>query len=287
MQPDDRFDRNERLFGKEGQATLRRATVAVIGVGGLGTHVVQQLSLLGVGGLILIDREELSRCDRNRYVGAWHNDPVPGSVKVALGERLTSLIDPSISVRTVHDSFPAQAALAALLEADFVFGCVDNDGARFVLNEACLAYERPLFDLATDVPEPGRYGGRVVVVWDRDGCLHCRGVLSLDEVRRFLSPQETLENEHAVYGVDRRVLDEAGPSVVSLNGLVASLGVTEFMVAVTGMREPYRHLEYRGHMGIVSRQKDEPAEACYYCNSVRGQGDAAKIERYFARGRRG
>ena len=280
MQFSDRFDRNERLFGKDGQKALRSASVIVIGVGGLGTHVVQQLSLLGVGALSLVDHEELSHSNRNRYVGARHDDPVPGSPKVHLGERLIHVVDPAISVTTVDEGFPSASALRALRDAGYVFGCLDNDGVRFVLNEACLAYDKPLFDLASDVPEPGRYGGRVTVVWGEGGCLHCRGVLDPDEVRRFLSPTEALQNEAAVYGVDRQVLGETGPSVVSVNGVVASLGVTEFMVAVSGMRPPCRHLEYRGHMGIVAKRSDDPSSGCHYCQTVRGLGDAANIKRY-------
>lgn len=277
----DRFDRNERLFGRSGQVALRETIVAVVGVGGLGTHVVQQLALLGVGGIGLIDHEELSDTNRNRYVGARHDDPVPGSAKVDLGERLVRLIDPSIAVTTVGERFPSSRGLDVLREAGAVFGCVDNDGARHVLNETCLAYEKPLFDLASDVPEPGHYGGRATVVCGKGGCLHCRGELDPDEVRRFLSPAEALENEAAVYSVSREVLDDAGPSVVSLNGVVASLGVTEFMVTATGMRSPQRHLEYRGHMGIVAKRNDDPSTGCYYCESVRGTGAAANVERYF------
>lgn len=277
-----RFDRNERLFGKEGQAALRQASVAVVGVGGLGTHVVQQLSLLGVGALSLIDHEELATSNRNRYVGAWHNDPVPDSPKVDLAERLVRLVDPTISGRKVPMGFPSAPALDAVRSADYVFACVDNDGVRFVLNETCLAYDRPLFDLASDVPEPGRYGGRVTVVWGDGGCLNCRGLLDPDEVRRFLSPLEALESEAAEYGVDRQVLGTAGPSVVSVNGVVASLGVTEFMVAVTGMRPPNKHLEYRGHAGVVAKQRDTPSGECYYCDEIRGLGDVARIHRYFA-----
>ena len=283
MNFDDRFDRSERLFGKEGQEKLRRACVAVVGVGGVGTHVVQQLALLGVGTLFLLDHEELSRSNRNRYIGAWHGDRTPGFPKTELGERLVRLIDPTISVRTVCERFPSRGGLTALREADVVFGCVDDDGARFVLNEACLAYDKPLFDLASDVPEPGCYGGRVTVIWRKGGCLHCRQLLDPEEVRRFLSPPESVENEAAVYGIDHRLLGEEGPAVVSLNGVVASLGVTEFMVAATGMRAPYRHLEYRGHMGIVTRRNDDPSADCHYCEAVRGQGDAARIERYFTR----
>ena len=44
---ESRFDRNERLFGAKGQELIRRASVAVVGIGGLGTHVVQQSCVQG------------------------------------------------------------------------------------------------------------------------------------------------------------------------------------------------------------------------------------------------
>jgi len=283
MTSPDRFDRNERLFGSEGQQALRRAHVGIVGVGGLGTHVVQQLALLGVGALTLIDHEELSRSNRNRYVGAWHDDPVPGSPKVELGRRLAGLIDPSIAVTAVKDSLLSPAAVGAVRACGYIFGCVDSDGARFVLNEFCLAYGKPLFDLASDAPEPGYYGGRVAVVWGDSGCLHCRGLLDDEEVRRFLSTNEILENEASVYGIDRHALGETGPSVVSVNGVVASLGVTEFMAAATGIRSPQLHLDYRGDRGTVGARTDTRAADCYYCGVVKGLGDSANIERYFTR----
>ena len=72
----DRFDRNIRLFAREGQERVRSASIAVVGVGGIGTHVVQQLSLLGVGGLALIDPQEMDASNRNRYIGARYDDPI-------------------------------------------------------------------------------------------------------------------------------------------------------------------------------------------------------------------
>lgn len=277
----DRFDRNQRLFGKEGQAAIRAARVTLIGAGGLGTHVAQQLALLGVGELTPVDYEELSKSNRNRYIGAWATDPIPGSRKVDLIVRLVGLIDPTIKVTPIYSAFPSPESLVAIKSADYVIGCMDDDGPRFVLNEACIAYDKPLFDLASDVPEPGCYGGRITVVMRKGGCLHCRHVLDGRDVRRYLSPTELLENEDAEYGVRRGALGEAGPSVVSINGVVASLAVTEFMVAVTGIREPVRHLEYRGHLGTVSKRTDDPSVNCYLCQGLRGIGDAAQLERYF------
>ncbi len=61
-----------------------------------------------------------------------------------------------------------------------------------------------------------------------------------------------------------------GPAVVSLNGVVASLGVTEFMVHVTGLREPASQLIYRGELGIVTKSVDQPQPGCYYCTRLWG-----------------
>ncbi len=84
----ERFDRQIRFFGKEGQTKLAAVHAGVVGVGGLGTHAVQQLAYLGIGRFTLIDSEELAETDRNRYVGSRHDDPVPGTRKVDLGERV-------------------------------------------------------------------------------------------------------------------------------------------------------------------------------------------------------
>ena len=67
------------------------------------------------------------------------------------------------------------------------------------------------------------------------------------------------------YGVRVAVLGARGASVVSLNGVVASLGLTELMAAVTGLREPAIFLRYRGDLGRVTRAREEPTRACPYC----------------------
>ena len=119
---DSRFDRNIALFGQEGQARLRSTSVAIVGVGGLGTHVVQQLVMLGVGEIVLIDAEELDDTNRNRYVGVLASDPVPGTFKVEIGKRLALGIDPDLRVATIAGNFISLEGFNALKSADFVFG---------------------------------------------------------------------------------------------------------------------------------------------------------------------
>ena len=278
---ENRFDRNERLFGKEGQARLRQTRIAVMGAGGLGSHVIAQTALLGVGGITTVDRQDIALSDRNRYIGVWHTDPIPGSPKVTLARRHIDLIDPGIAVMPIKDDILSAAGLKAIEGADFVFGCVDNDGVRFFINEACVAYEKPLIDLASDVPEQGVFGGHVAIITSDHGCLHCLDLLDPGEVRRYLSPAEMIENEAAVYGIKTSALGDTGPSVVSVNGVVASLGVTAFMAIATGMEVPYTFQTYRGDRGIVTRKTMTAPEDCYYCSVVRGQGAQADLERYF------
>lgn len=281
-----RFERQMRFFGQQGQEQLAAARVTIVGVGGLGTHVVQQLALLGVGALSLIDSEELAITDRNRYVGARHDDPIPGTRKVDLGERTVNAIDPDIKVHKVDDSLVSQEGFQAVIGADYVFGCLDCEGARLILNELCAAYERRYFDLASDIV-PGdspNYGGRVCTAWAGDGCIVCLGVLDVTEAQADLAGSEGQRDREVLYGIDRQALGRSGPSVVSVNGVVASLGVTEFLVAVTGMRPPNRLMTYYGNTGKVTVSTDEPASDCYYCKAVRGRREKADVERYIREG---
>jgi hypothetical protein len=271
------------FFGQLGQQKIKTARVVAVGAGGLGTHAVQQLALLGVGRIGVIDSEELADSNRNRYVTARFDDPVPGTPKVEIAERLIKSIDPSILVDKISDSFVSEAGFDAIIAADFVFGGMDSEGARLVLNELCAAYERPYFDLASDVVPGERpaYGGRISVsTWNGDGCLMCRGLIDIEEAQLDLAGPGARRDHDAIYGIKAAALGRSGPSVVSINGVVASLGVTEFMAAVTGLRAPKPVIMYYGHMGRVTTPVDPPADGCFYCKSVRGRRDAADVQRY-------
>jgi molybdopterin/thiamine biosynthesis adenylyltransferase len=283
---DNRFDRQMRLFGEAGQARIAAASVAVIGAGGLGSPVVLQLSLLGVKKLAVIDAQEVKRSSANRYVGLRHDDPIPGTLKVDLCERVAHAIDPAIEVEKVADSLVSERAFRAIIAASHVISCVDNDGVRLVSTELCAAYAKPYFDLASDIMpgENPQYGGRVCVSWDGNGCPVCLGVLDLKEANALLAGPDVRKDEERIYGVDRKFLGEAGPSVVSINGVIASIGVTELMAGVTGIRLPFRLINYYAHLGRMTISRDEPKPDCYYCKTIRGMREAAEVERYIAAG---
>ncbi len=280
-----RSDRNIRFFGEEGQIKLRTAKIAVVGIGGLGTHVCQQLAYLGVGEIRLIDYEELDVTNLNRYIGAYATDPISGMRKIDIAERLIGLIDPTIKIQKIPSELRTENAYEAITTADYVFGCLDNDGSRFILNELCAAYARPYFDLASDIElgNGAHYGGRICITLGGNGCPVCLDVLDMHEVQLDLVHPDVRRDMESIYGVKVEFLGHVGPSVVSINGTVASLSITEFIVAVTGIREAQNLIFYRGERSIVTIGTDKPKEDCYYCKTIYGIGDKANVQRYIKR----
>ena len=279
-----RYDRQELLFGREGQDKLEAQTVAIVGLGGLGSHVAQQLAYLGVRAYALIDHDHATLSNLNRLVGATEDDARRSSLKTDIAERMIKTILPSARVTSLADTFISDEAFALLKQTDFVFGCVDHDGARLVLNEFCQAYERPYLDLASDIdPETKDFGGRFLYS-DGRVCVSCRELLDERAVRLAFSTESQRQEEERIYGIRRGALGEAGPAVVSLNGIIASVAVTEYMVEITGVRPAYLHGEYKGMMGVLTRDRNLADFGCYYCKSLRGQGAAADIEHYIREG---
>lgn len=262
------FERQIALFGRKGQERVENTSVVIVGIGGLGTHVVQQLALLGVRRFTLIDPEELDDTNLNRYIGARFDDPIPGTLKVDIGERIIRAVDPEAEIFKLPIELQTEQALNAIESAHVVFGCVDKEGLRFILNHFCVAFGKPLFDLATGIDadaDPLRYGGNVFVMWEPPGCMVCRGKLDMQDVNRELSGDADLKNRQSIYGVDSQLLANSGPSVVSLNGIIASVAVTEFMVAVTGLRKPNLASTYWGHTGKTSLSAPAPRD-CFTCS---------------------
>jgi len=283
---ENRFDRQIRLFGEAGQEAIRSTRVAVVGTGGTGSHVVQQLAYLGVSTFGLVDMDRADRTSGNRLIGASEADVENRRFKVEIAEDLISSINSSAHIDKLAQSVISEAAFDLIQGADFVFGCVDRDSVRVILNELCLAYERPYMDLATDVdPEnPRNFGGRIVYSAGGQGCLHCWEELDSMSVDADFSSDARRRDDEAIYGVHRSALRATGPSVVSINGVIASLAVTEFMVGRTGIRPPSKRITYRGTWGKVFTDEEAPDTPCYYCKGIFSTAERSDVRRYIRDG---
>lgn len=223
---DARHDRQLALLGVATQEALSKARVAVVGLGGLGSFVALELAYLGVGHLILIDPDRIELSNLNRVIGAGPDDV--GRYKVDVFRDLIERLAPGVAVTAVAAPLLDSAALHQAKSADLLLGCVDTHGARLSLNHLSIRYLIPLIDagtgarLGTDGLD-AKLGGQVQIVAPGAGCLECRGFIHPQRAAYDLAPPElqAYEREHG-YGTE-----EARPSVIFLNGVVASMQVAE------------------------------------------------------------
>jgi len=221
-----------------------------------------------------VDFDVATNSSMNRLIGALDVDVAAKTSKVTVAKRMIEAINPEAQVDPFEGRVDELGAQAAVTSADVVFGCLDRDLPRLKLTELCSRYAKPLFALATDTGGEDSdlwYGGRVVFA-NGSGCLVCRKILDQQEIARDSMSPEQRESHDRIYGVERDALDGTGPMVVSVNGVVASLAVTEFMVFATDLRAPVPQLIYRGHLSTVGRVADEPEPGCYFCTGIWGSG---------------
>ena len=115
-----------------------------------------------------------------------------------------------------------------------------------------------------------------------NGCVYCLEQLDMDDVHMYLSSDEQRRAIDEIYGIRRDELRESGPSVAPINTVIAGHAAMEFMVAVTGLRDPERLTTYRGDWPRTTKSGDKPAKYCSFCEEIRGTQADAEVERYLS-----
>lgn len=238
---DDRFSR-QSFLGEHSQAAIERAVVGVVGLGGGGGHVVQQLAHIGFMNYRLFDRDHAEESNLNRLVIATEADATAETLKVELAKRRILSVRSAAKVET----FPCrwQDRPEHLRGCDVVFGCVDGFAERRELEVACRRHLVPLIDIGMDVhvvgDEPPRMGGQVILSMPGFPCMTCLGFLS----------EASLAREAGRYG-------DAGPrpQVVWPNGALASTAVGIAVDLVTDWTRRMHgavYLMYDGNTGTIT-----------------------------------
>lgn len=275
----DTYDRQVLAIGEEGQAKLQCSKVAIVGLGGVGSVVAQQLAHLGVSEYILIDDDRVERSNLHRLVGATPSDV--GALKVDVAARQINAINPTAKVTSIPSSVRSTEALATLKGSDVLFGCVDTDAARLILNELALAYIVPYIDCGVGilVGEEGlaEAGGKVSVWTPGRPCLLCIRDIHPEIAAEELESEEEREFRRQHGYVAGAHIPE--PAVISLNSTVASIAVTEFLAFVVGIRPSHHYTYYDLLEGRVGPRLASRNSRCTACG-LHGLGDRAGIERY-------
>jgi molybdopterin/thiamine biosynthesis adenylyltransferase len=137
-----RYVRNLGTIGLEGQATLLQATVAVVGLGGLGGYVTEALARMGVGRLILIDGDAFEDHNLNRQL--LSTESKLGTPKAQAAQQRVGEINGAVEVITHAAMLSAENLPQLLAGAEVVVDALDRLPIRFALQDGAQALGIPM-----------------------------------------------------------------------------------------------------------------------------------------------
>lgn len=262
------FDRNIRAFGGGVQGVLTDLRVAIVGCGGTGSAVAEQVVRLGVRHLLVIDPDELTESNLTRVYGSRPADVGRPKVDV-LADHLQAIAS-GVDVVRLNSKITLLPAARALMDADVVFGCTDDNAGRLVLSRLATYMLTPVIDCGVILSSDpkGRLdgiNGRVTVLHPGAACLVCRNRVDLARAAsEALTPEERARRVDEGYAP---ALGGVEPAVVAFTTAVASQAISELLERLTayGPDPVPNEVLLRMHEREISTNLAEPRER-HYCH---------------------
>jgi molybdopterin-synthase adenylyltransferase len=138
-----RYERQTRLpeIGKRGQKKIGKATVLIVGAGGIGSISSQYLAALGIGHILIADHDQVEISNLNRQI--LHDETSLGEPKVSSAVQRIKNLNSSIRVTPIYDKLNFSNINSYLKEVDIIVDGSDNYETRQVINHASIEYNIP------------------------------------------------------------------------------------------------------------------------------------------------
>lgn len=275
------FDRQVRAFGEDFQRIVGKLHIGVVGGGGTGSAVIEQLIRLGAGRISVFDEQSLSDTNVTRVYGSRLVDvDLP---KVKLLQRMAADIGLGTVVHPYVGNITSRKNAERLRDCDVVFCCTDDQWGRSILTRFAMYYYIPVVDMGVKVDsEDGvirSVQGRVTVLMPGAACLFCRGRITAKgvaaESKQAANPDEADELRRQRYIPE---LEDVAPAVIPFTTTVAAGAVTEFAHRLTGFMGAERVSTEILHLidaGQLKTNSTPPLPDCNICGTTRvwGRGD--------------
>ena len=269
------YDRQIRMFGASGQATLGKSKVAVVGLGGAGSLIAEYLARLGVGHMVLIDPDSIEKTNLSRVVGATSVDAETGQLKTQIAVRHAREVAGGATLDAVAEDVAKSSVARILCDCDFIFLAADSMRARLLVNAVTHQYLVPAVQVGAKI-RPGKSGGIeeamsvVRHLRPRHGCLWCNGLIDTGQLAMEVKTDK--ERKDQAYGVQ-----EPNPSVITLNAVAASHAVNDFLFDFLDLRpnaiDPvYEHFHFLN--GVSQRVIPRRDPDCSECGRRFAMADA-------------
>ena len=234
----DRYSR-QSFLGPEAEEIISNITIGIPGLGGGGSHIVQQLAHIGFQRFVLYDGDTVEESNLNRLVGATTAHALAGTPKIHLAKMMIFQLQPQAIVEAFQCRW--QENPEPLRRCQIVMGCVDSYKGREELEIACRRYLMHYIDIGMDLhgDKPPVIGGQIILSSPGGPCMRCMGFLN----------ETVLAAEGTRYGT-------AGPrpQVVWSNGVLASTAVgiaVDLVTDWTNTKRTHAYLSYDGNQGTI------------------------------------
>lgn len=233
----DIFNRNILAFGEELLKILQNIHIGVVGCGGTGSALIEQLSRLGVGKLTLVDNDIFDSTNVTRVHESKLSDQ--GTPKVLLMKKIVENIGLGTEVIAVNEKLDNADTAYKLKDCDLIFSCLDyTDYARSILNQISIVYYIPIID--TGIKFDSKDGklkeifGRIDLVLPDRGCLFCRGIITPSRISSELKSEEEYQKlKKEGYAPE---LPKDKVQAIPYNTLIATHAVTEMIQLLTNFK---------------------------------------------------
>jgi molybdopterin/thiamine biosynthesis adenylyltransferase/molybdopterin synthase catalytic subunit/rhodanese-related sulfurtransferase len=168
MSPDYSRQMALREVGAAGQERLRKASVLVVGAGGLGVPALQYLAGAGVGRIGIVDADRLEPSNLHRQT--WYALADCGQPKAQLAAQRVRALNPEVRVQAHAVRLDAGNAAQFAEGFDLILDCSDNFSTKFLLNDVSLRLRKPVLFASVY-----QYEGQLQLVRGDDAspCLRC------------------------------------------------------------------------------------------------------------------
>ncbi|HLC90987.1 MAG TPA: HesA/MoeB/ThiF family protein [Candidatus Nanoarchaeia archaeon] len=155
------------IIGLEGQQRLKKARVAIIGIGALGTYTAEMLARAGVGTIILIDDDIVESSNLQRQ--ALFSEFDIGKKKVCQAQEKLRKINSMINIEVIEKSMDKKTvSMLKGKNVDLILDCTDNVETRFLLNKFCHDEKVPWIYASAVQTQ-----GYVMPIFPSGPCLSC------------------------------------------------------------------------------------------------------------------
>ncbi len=278
-----RFDRQARMFGADGQAEIRGLRVGIVGLGGGGSMICEQLAHLGVGAITAIDFDIVKEHNLSRIAGASARDAQDERKKVEVARSLANTIDPRIEFDAIDGDISDRHIAERLTDCDFIFLATDSMTSRHVANAVVHAYFIPMIQIGAKIDLRARGEMESVYVAVRpvlpgQGCLHCAGLVDPEALQRESASDAERRAQNYL-----NLPETIDPSVITLNGIGASAATNTMLMTTVGLagRALLDHRLFDARHGDWLSLQGQRDDSCPWCGSGEqsrfGRGESAEL----------